>query len=205
MTTLAAPIDWDALMPEMAASKVDNRAELFWARSLRLRIYMHLVLLPPLWLARPLLLKILFGERFVPDRRFRWPARSRGCLESRLIVISGLPRLWLSGLSTLAKFWRAVTTVGLLVLFPRWGITGRYRLVDRLHRPCSSCTLRFVKKRRLVYGVFAPRWAEISGPIGDPVGFTFRETRRGRSIMKFSRILIAIELSSRAALALDMR
>ncbi len=126
MTTLAADAIADALMPEVAASKVENRAELLWARSLRLAIYMHIVLLPPLWLGAPLLLKILFGERFVPATgAFRWLLVAAGVWSLGSIVISGLRGFGYPGLSTLAKFSAAaVTTVGLLVLLPRWGITG---------------------------------------------------------------------------------
>src|SRR6267378_7756400 len=57
MTTLAADAIADALMPEVAASKSSDRAELLWARSLRLAIYMHVVLLPLLWLSGPFVLK----------------------------------------------------------------------------------------------------------------------------------------------------
>jgi O-antigen/teichoic acid export membrane protein len=126
MTTLAADAIADALMPEVAASKASDRAELLWARSLRLAIYMHLLLLPPLWLAAPLILKILFGQSFVPATgAFRWLLVAAGVWSCGSIVISGLRGFGHPGLSTLARFSAAVVTgAALLVLLPRMGITG---------------------------------------------------------------------------------
>src|SRR5207247_2015302 len=63
MTTLAADAIADALMPEVASSKIASRAESLCARSLRLAIYMHLLLLPPLWLAVPLIALIGFIKK----------------------------------------------------------------------------------------------------------------------------------------------
>src|SRR5256714_12758963 len=91
MTTLAADAIADALMPEVASSKTANRAELLCARSLRLAIYMHLLLLPPLWLAAPLILRILFGPSFVPATgAFRWLLVAAGVWRCGSIVINGL-------------------------------------------------------------------------------------------------------------------
>jgi len=55
MTTLAADAIADALMPEVAAFQKRKRADLLCARACALAIYMHLLLLPPLWLAAPLI------------------------------------------------------------------------------------------------------------------------------------------------------
>ncbi len=54
MTMLATEAIAEALMPEVAASNASSKPELLWARSLRLAIYMHALLLPPLWLLAPL-------------------------------------------------------------------------------------------------------------------------------------------------------
>ena len=126
MTTLAADAIAGALMPEVAASETANRAELLTARSLRLAIYMHLLLLPPLWLAAPLILRVLFGESFVPaTTAFRWLLVAAGVWSCGSILISGLRGFGHPGMSTLARFSSAVVTgVTLVVLLPRFGITG---------------------------------------------------------------------------------
>lgn len=126
MTTLAADAIADALMPEVAASKSTEKAELLWARSLRLAVYMHIVLLPMLWLAAPLILRTLFGENFVPaTSAFRWLLIAAAVWSLGSIVISGLRGFGYPGMSTLARFSAAVVTAGgLLILLPRFGITG---------------------------------------------------------------------------------
>src|SRR5712692_7624657 len=125
MTTLVADAISDALMPEVASSSGD-KAESICARSLRLAIYMHLLLLPPLWLAAPLLLRVLFGQNFVPATgAFRWLLVAAGVWSCGSIVISGLRGFGYPGLSTMARFSAAVvTTIALLILLPRRGITG---------------------------------------------------------------------------------
>lgn len=126
MTTLAADAIANALMPEVAASKSSNRAELLWARSLRLTIYMHVILLPLLWLIAPLMLRTLFGESFVPaTSSFRWLLIAAVVWSLGSIVISGLRGFGYPGMSTIARFSGAVVTaIGLLILLPRLGITG---------------------------------------------------------------------------------
>jgi O-antigen/teichoic acid export membrane protein len=168
MTTLAADAIADALMPEVAASKAENRAELLWARSLRLGIYMHLVLLPPLWLAAPLILRILFGERFIPATgAFRWLLLAAGVWSLGSIVISGLRGFGYPGLSTLARFSAAaVTTVGLLVLLPRLGITGAaIASLIGYSVMLFIALFAFVKKRRLgLWSCLRPRWRDLLVP-----------------------------------------
>lgn len=168
MTTLAADAIADALMPEVAASKAENRAELLWARSLRLAIYMHLVLLPPLWLAAPLILRILFGQSFVPATgAFRWLLLAAGVWSLGSIVISGLRGFGYPGLSTVAKFSAAaVTTVGLLVLLPRLGITGAAIASLIGYSVMLFISLfAFVKKRRLgLWSCLRPRWRDLLVP-----------------------------------------
>jgi O-antigen/teichoic acid export membrane protein len=126
MTTMAADALADALMPEVAASQKGDRAELLLARSLRLTIYMHVIMLPILWLSAPLILKILFGESFVPaTSAFRWLLIAATVWSLGSIVISGLRGFGYPGMSTIARFSAAaVTGVGLVVLLPRLGITG---------------------------------------------------------------------------------
>src|SRR5437762_2441680 len=73
MTTLAADALADALMPEVAASQKGDKSESLLARSLRLTIYLHILMLIPCWLGAPLILKLLYGNSFVPATgAFRW-------------------------------------------------------------------------------------------------------------------------------------
>lgn len=125
MTTMVADAIADALMPEVASSSSD-KGEAICARSFRLAIYMHLLLFPPLWLAAPLILRVLFGQSFVPaTSAFRWLLVAAGVWSCGSIVISGLRGFGHPGLSTLARFSAAVVTgISLLVLLPRMGITG---------------------------------------------------------------------------------
>ncbi len=168
MTTLAADAISDALMPEVAASKAENKAELLWARSFRLAIYMHVVLLPPLWFVAPLLLRILFGEGFVPATgAFRWLLLAAGVWSLGSIVISGLRGFGYPGLSTVAKFSAAaVTTVGLLVLLPRLGITGAaIASLIGYSVMLFIALFAFVKKRRLdLWNCLRPRWHDLLVP-----------------------------------------
>jgi O-antigen/teichoic acid export membrane protein len=126
MTTLAADAIADALLPEVAAAETANRAEMLTARSVRLAIYMHLVLLPPLWFGAPLILRLLFGAAFVPaTSAFRWLLVAAGVWSCGSIVISGLRGFGHPGVSTIARFSAAaVTAVALVLLLPRYGITG---------------------------------------------------------------------------------
>jgi len=125
VTTLAAGAIAAALMPEVA-SQTGSKAESLWASSLRLAIYMHLLLLVPLWLGAPFILKTLFGQSFVPaTASFRWLLLAAAAWGWGSIVISGLRGFGYPGLSTLARFSAAVVTgIALLILLPRLGITG---------------------------------------------------------------------------------
>ena len=152
MTTLAADAIADALMPEVASSKIANRAEALCARSLRLAIYMHLLLFPPLWLAAPVILRVLFGPSFVPATgAFRWLLVAAGVWSCGSIVINGLRGFGYPGLSTLARFAAAVVTgVALVVLLPRMGITGAaIASLIGYSVMLTVALIGFVKKRQL--------------------------------------------------------
>jgi O-antigen/teichoic acid export membrane protein len=168
MTTQAADAIADALMPEVAASKTENRAELLWARSLRIAIYMHAVLLAPLWLGAPLILRILFGEKFVPATgALRWLLLAAMVWSLGSIVISGLRGFGYPGLSTLARFSAAaVTMVALFILLPRLGITGA-AIASLIGYTVMLCValFAFVKKRRLrLWNCLRPRWRDLLVP-----------------------------------------
>jgi O-antigen/teichoic acid export membrane protein len=116
----------DALMPEMAASQKGDGSEALLARSLRLTIYANLILLGPLWLVAPMMLRILFGPNFVPaTSAFRWLLIAAVVWSASAIVIRGLQGFGHPGLTTIARFFSAMVTAGaLLILLPRMGITG---------------------------------------------------------------------------------
>jgi O-antigen/teichoic acid export membrane protein len=178
MTTLAADAIADALMPEVAASKVENRAELLWARSFRLAIYMHAVLLIPMWLAAPLMLRILFGKNFVPaSSALRWLLVAATVWSLGSIVISGLRGFGYPGLSTLAKFSAAaVTAVTLLVLLPRLGITGAAiaSLIGYSVMLLIALTALIKKRQLRLWNCLRPRWHDLVVPNWRSLlGFTF--------------------------------
>lgn len=126
VTTLAANAIAAALMPEVAASTEREQAEALWSRSLRLTIYMDIILLVPLWLGAPYILRVLFGPSFEPAApAFRWLLLAAAAWGLGSIVISGLRGFGHPGLSAMARFSAAiVTAVALLILLPRRGITG---------------------------------------------------------------------------------
>lgn len=66
ITTLLASSVNDALMPEVAASEKRDEATKIVTRSLRLTLAAHLLLLVPLWIATPYVLKFAYGDGFVP-------------------------------------------------------------------------------------------------------------------------------------------
>lgn len=126
ITTFAAEAVADALMPEMAASRKGDGAEALLARSLRLTIYANLIMLVPLWLVAPFMLRVLFGPNFVPaTSAFRWLLIAAVVWSASAIVIRGLQGFGHPGLTTIARFVSALVTAGaLLILLPRMGITG---------------------------------------------------------------------------------
>jgi O-antigen/teichoic acid export membrane protein len=176
ITTLAADAIADALMPEVAASQEPKRAESLCARSLRVGIYMHLVLLPPLWLAAPYILKVLFGPGFVPaTSAFRWLLLAAGVWSCGSIVINSLRGFGYPGLSTVARFSAAVVTAFALVLMlPRFGITGAaIASLIGYSAMLVIALVAFVKKRQLNLwrnclrperrDVFIPNWRSLLG------------------------------------------
>ncbi len=125
VTTLAADAIAKALMPEVAAV-AERKAESLWATSLRLTIYLHALMLAPLWLGAPYILRTLFGESFVSATpAFRWLLFAAAVWGWASIVISGLRGFGYPGLSTVGRFAGAVVTaIALVILLPRLGITG---------------------------------------------------------------------------------
>jgi O-antigen/teichoic acid export membrane protein len=116
----------DAILPEVAGSRGGKQAEYLLSRTLRLTFYINVLVLIPLWIAAPFLLKVLFGASFVPATgAFRWLLAAAVVWSAGSIVISGLQGFGYPGLSTIARFLSAAVTVpALVVLIPRMGIEG---------------------------------------------------------------------------------
>jgi len=151
VTTLAANAIAAALMPEVA-SRTGRKAESLWASSLRLTIYMHALLLVPLWLGAPFILKTLFGESFVPaTTAFRWLLLAAAAWGLGSIVISGLRGFGYPWLSTMARFSAAVVTgIALVILLPRLGITGAaIASLIGYSAMLAVALFAFIRKRRL--------------------------------------------------------
>jgi O-antigen/teichoic acid export membrane protein len=164
-TTLMAGALAEALMPEVAASRTTKMAELLVARTLRLTIYMHLLILIPLWLGAPLILRLLFGASFVPAAgALRWLLVAAAVWGISSIVISGLRGFGYPVLSTLARFSAAlVTAIALVFLLPRFGITGAaIASLIGYSVMLLVALLVFVRKRRLsLRECLRPQWNDI--------------------------------------------
>jgi O-antigen/teichoic acid export membrane protein len=93
---------------------------------LRLTLYTHLLLLVPLWIAAPFVLRQFFGESFLAaTATLRILLLASVVLSAGGIMISGLRGFGHPGLSTIARLTSAViTVVSLLLLLPRLGIVG---------------------------------------------------------------------------------
>lgn len=126
VTTYASGALAGALLPEVAGSRGGEQAEFLLSRTLRLTVYTNVLVLIPLWLAAPLILRVLFGANFVPATgAFRWLLVAAVIWSASTIVISGLQGFGYPGLSTIARFLSAAVTVpALLILIPRMGIEG---------------------------------------------------------------------------------
>src|SRR2546427_10724326 len=126
VTTYVAEALAGALMPEVAGARAGDQAESLLGRTLRLTLYTNVLVLIPLGLAAPLILRVLFGASFVPATgAFRWLLVAAVVWSAGAIVISGLQGFGYPGLSTIARFLSAaVTAPALLILLPRMGIEG---------------------------------------------------------------------------------
>jgi O-antigen/teichoic acid export membrane protein len=126
ITAILAGSVADAVMPEVAAAKHSARADNLLARSLRLTVYTHLLVLLPLWLAAPHILRIVYGPSFsAAGGTFRILLVASVVLTTGGIAVSGLNGFGHPGLSTIARVSSAiVTVVALLTLLPRMGIAG---------------------------------------------------------------------------------
>lgn len=126
ITTLLASSVGDALMPEVASLKKREQATGIVAKSLRLTLTAHLILLVPLWISAPYILQFAYGDGFVPVTNvLRLLMLASVIWSLGAILISGLNGLGHPGLSTTARLSAAVVMViALLAWLPRWGILG---------------------------------------------------------------------------------
>ncbi len=124
-STLAGSVG-DALLPEVAASKKADKATRVVTRSLRLTLCAHLVILIPLWIAAPYILRFAYGEGFVEVTNvLRLLMFASVVWSAGAIVISGLNGLGHPGLSAIARITAAlVMVVALLSWLPSRGIQG---------------------------------------------------------------------------------
>jgi O-antigen/teichoic acid export membrane protein len=124
-STMASSVA-DALMPEVAAAKQADAATRLVTRSLRLTLAAHLMILIPLWIAAPYVLRFAYGEAFVPVTNvLRLLMVASVAWSAGAIVISGLNGLGHPGLSAIARMAAAlVMVVALLNLLPSRGIQG---------------------------------------------------------------------------------
>ena len=95
-------------------------------RSLRLTLTAHLLILVPLWIAAPYILRFAYGKGFVPVTSvLRMLMFASVVWSAGAIVISGLNGLGHPGLSAIARITSAgVMVVALLSWLPTRGIQG---------------------------------------------------------------------------------
>jgi O-antigen/teichoic acid export membrane protein len=134
---------------------------------LRLTIYMHAVILVPLLVSAPLILRLLFGASFVPAAgALRWLLVAAGVWGISSIVISGLRGFGYPVLSTMARFSAAVVTaIALVILLPRFGITGAaVASLIGYSVMLLVALIVFARKRRLSLWVFLrPQLQDFTG------------------------------------------
>src|SRR5882672_10585058 len=126
ITTILAGSVGDALLPEVAASKKADEATRVVTRSLRLTLCAHLMILIPLWIAAPYILRFAYGTGFVEVTNvLRLLMFASVVWSGGAIVISGLNGLGHPGLSAIARICAAlVMVVTLRSWLPSRGIQG---------------------------------------------------------------------------------
>lgn len=152
----------DALMPEVAASSRHEEAMCLLTRSLRLTLYAHLCLLIPLWLATPVILRVVYGEGFLAaTETLRLLLIASVLWSLGTIVISGLNGFGHPALSTTARLAAAiVTALSLLYWLPTLGIEGA-ALSSLLGYTVMLAVALFCLVRRCgisLWEVLRPRW-----------------------------------------------
>ncbi|MEK6279118.1 MAG: oligosaccharide flippase family protein [Acidobacteriota bacterium] len=186
ITTLLASSVGDALMPEVAASKKADEATNIVTRSLRLTLVVHLLLLIPLWVAAPHILRFAYGDGFVPVTNVLRLLMIASVIWSLgAIVISGLNGMGHPGLSASARISSAVVMVILLLIWlPSKGILGAVLASIAGYSVMFTVALFwFLRLRKLgLWECLRPRWDDVP-PSFTPAGLRaefYKYTRRPR-------------------------
>ena len=163
-STLAGSVG-DALLPEVAASKNTAEATLVVTKSLRLTLSAHLLILVPLWVAAPYVLRFAYGENFVEVTNvLRLLMFASVVWSGGAIVISGLNGLGHPGLSATARIAAAlVMVVALITLLPRRGIQGAALSSIAGYSVMFLVALFWLLKRGqiTVWECLRPRWSDL--------------------------------------------
>jgi len=168
-STLAGSVG-DALLPEVAASKRADEATRVVTRSLRLTVCAHLLILIPLWIAAPYILRFAYGEGFVAVTNvLRLLMFASVVWSAGAIVISGLNGLGHPGLSATARIAAAIVmVVALVTLLPTRGIQGAAIASITGYSVMFLVALFWLLHRRkiTVWECLRPRWEDL------PASFT---------------------------------
>jgi O-antigen/teichoic acid export membrane protein len=163
-STLASSVG-DALMPEVAASNKAAEATKVVTRSLRLTLLAQLLILIPLWIAAPIVLRFAYGEGFVPVTNvLRILMLASVIWSAGAIVISGLNGLGHPGLSAIARMSAAlVMVVTLLSWLPARGIQGAALASLTGYSVMFLVALFWLLRRREItlWECLRPRWSDI--------------------------------------------
>jgi O-antigen/teichoic acid export membrane protein len=168
-STLAGSVG-DALLPEVAATKNAAEATQVVTRSLRLTLSAHLIILLPLWIAAPYILRIAYGEGFVPVTNvLRLLMFASVVWSAGAIVISGLNGLGHPGLSAIARIAAAIVmVVALITWLPSRGIQGAALASITGYSVLFVVALFWLLYRRQItlWECLRPRWSDV------PLSFT---------------------------------
>jgi O-antigen/teichoic acid export membrane protein len=181
ITSVLASSVSDALMPEVAATKEVDRANRVLTRSLRLTVVAHVLVLIPLWIGAPHILRFAYGSSFVEVAEV-WRLLMLASLvwSAGAVVISGLNGMGHPGLSTTARIAAAaVMVVTLTAWLPTRGIEGA-----ALANICGYSVMFVVAlicllwRRKIgLWECVRPRWEDLPVIRMDRFGWEFFGTR----------------------------
>ncbi len=169
ITTVMASSVSDALMPEVAASRKRVEATQVVTRSLRQTLMAHLTVIVPLWLVAPHVLRIAYGDSFVPaTNTLRLLMIASVVWSAGAIVISGLNGLGHPGLSATARISAAlVLVVTLLSWMPTRGIQGAAMSSITGYSVMFLVSLFWLSRsgRISIWECLRPRWSDVPNSI----------------------------------------
>lgn len=173
----------DALLPEVAASKKTDEATRVVTRSLRLTLCAHLMILIPLWIAAPYILRFAYGAGFVEVTNvLRLLMFASVVWSAGAIVISGLNGLGHPGLSAIARMAAAmVMVVALITLLPSRGIQGAALSSIAGYSVMFLVALFWLLRRRQItlWECLRPRWDDVPASF-TPAGLRTQFARMSR-------------------------